>query len=494
MKRSLFGNAMANMVQMVAGTALLLLLYRYINMRLGTAALGIWSVVLAVGSASRLADFGISASVTRFVARYLALENEDGAAAAVETALLTLLIFFSLLLPFLYYPLKLALVHVFSGENLAQAQNLLPYALVSLGLAILSAVVQSGMNGIQRMDLRAGVVLASQFLFVLLAVRLIPSWGLVGLAWAQIIQGLISLIGGWLLLGRHLNRLSWAPFRWSRHHFREMLQYGVNVQAATLLMLVVDPLTKALMARFGGAEAAGLFEIANQIAMKLRSFVVIANQAIVPKISEMKEKSPQKIHTLYIKNFNFLFYLSLSVFIFPEILVGVLSYFFVGFVSESFIIVFAILSFAWIINIFTGPAYFINLGIGLPKRNTVAHAIMACTNPVLGWVLGSVLGGVGVALAFAIAVSAGSGFLMIDYQKRTGSSLGSLELHRHVNFIVISLALMVGGGWIWYRHPVLSVENGIVTGILMLAAMTILWQHPYRKKILEIFGRATLGN
>jgi O-antigen/teichoic acid export membrane protein len=69
MTRPLSSNAAANVLQALAGAALLFALYRYINTTLGVEQLGIWSVVLATASASRLADLGLSAGVTRFVAR-----------------------------------------------------------------------------------------------------------------------------------------------------------------------------------------------------------------------------------------------------------------------------------------------------------------------------------------------------------------------------------------------------------------------------------------
>ena len=56
MSRSLSSNAIANIVQALAGAALLFVLYRYINATLGVERLGVWSVVLATASASRLAQ------------------------------------------------------------------------------------------------------------------------------------------------------------------------------------------------------------------------------------------------------------------------------------------------------------------------------------------------------------------------------------------------------------------------------------------------------
>ena len=52
---------LANVLQALAGAALLFALYRYINTTLGVEQLGVWSVVLATASASRLADLGLSA-------------------------------------------------------------------------------------------------------------------------------------------------------------------------------------------------------------------------------------------------------------------------------------------------------------------------------------------------------------------------------------------------------------------------------------------------
>ncbi|RME28516.1 MAG: hypothetical protein D6800_03785 [Candidatus Zixiibacteriota bacterium] len=485
MKRTLFSNAMANVVQMVVGTALLLFLYRYINLELGTAALGIWSVVLAMSSASRLADFGISASVTRFVARYLALDEGKDAAKVVETALLTLLVFLVVALPLLYVPLKWILDHVFSGSNLKQAQALLPFALVSLGLAILSAVVQSGLNGIQRMDLRAGLVLAAQLIFVILAFRLIPSLGLIGLAWAQIVQGAVSLFGGWLLLGRHMIALPRLPIVWSRKHFREMLGYGVNVQAATLLVLALDPLTKALMARFGGAETAGFFEMANQIAIKVRTLIMAANQAIVPKVAQMKEKSPHLLTELSNNNYKIIFYLSPIILSLLYLSSGVLSIVLIGHIAHEFILILFILLAAWFINVFTGPAYFINLGIGRPGRNTISHAVMACVNLLLGWSFGAMFGGTGVAFAYAVALVAGSAILIIDHLRRSGTPFHRSMLKGHEFLLAITLLSITGGIWIWNTTMFLSDFDRIVLSIaLTFGVLLAAWLDPYRKLLI----------
>lgn len=483
-KRSLSSNAMANVVQMVISTALLFLLYRYINLRLGPSALGIWSVVLAMTSVSRLAELGISASVTQFVARYRALERDEDAAKVVETALLSLLIFLLVALPLLYIPLKWILSYVFSGSNLKQARALLPFALISLGLAFLSAVIQSGLNGIERMDLRAGLVLIAQLVLVIIAFSLIPSRGLIGLAWGQIFQGAVSLFGGWLLLRRHMDALPHMPMVWSRAHLREMLGYGMNVQAATFLMLAVDPLTKALIARFGGAETAGFFEMANQIALKVRTLIVAANEAIVPRVAQIKETTPHLLRNLYNSTYEVVFYILP---IFTSILYSttvITSKMLLGHINNDFNLILSILIAAWFFNVFCSPIYFINLGLSRPSRNTISHAVMACTNLFLGWFFGAMFGGMGVVFAYGGALVAGSAVLIIDHLRRSGAPF-DLDMLKWHKFLLITAVITIVGSIVISNAVLISDCARIILSLAFsLAVLAAAWLDPYCKVLI----------
>src|SRR5690554_1355823 len=90
-------NALASVIQMVCGAALLFALYRFINMTLGVEQLGVWSVVLATVAASHLADLGLSAGVTRFVARDRAREQDARAVRVVDTVIFTMAVLVALL-------------------------------------------------------------------------------------------------------------------------------------------------------------------------------------------------------------------------------------------------------------------------------------------------------------------------------------------------------------------------------------------------------------
>lgn len=477
--KSLARNALANVAQMVISAALVFVLYRYVNERLGAGALGIWSVVLATASASRVSDLGLSASVTRFVASFLARPEPAEAARVVETVFLTLFAVLAVFLPLLYYPLSRLLPHLFQGLSLEQARPLLPYALVSLWLSMIAAVFQSGLDGCQRMDLRAGVVVSGQGLMVVLAIWLIPEHGLIGLAWAQIAQGMFLLVVGWLLLRLSLQEMPWIPYRWSWRRLRQMLAYGVNVQIAGVFMLLFDPLTKALMARFGGVEAAGYFEMANQVVLKARSLIVAANQAVVPTVADLVERSPEKIQGFYRQNILVLTFVAIPAFALLDIWSGGLSWLLLGRLEPQFLFLLHVSALAWLINLFAGPAYFANLGSGRVGWNTISHVTMGTANGLLGWSLGLRFGAEGVAWAYAVALVTGSWLLVFAYQRRAGIGFRSMGWEGSGWLAVTGLIAVAG------THLVCAVTDDALvrfSGSLVasLFVMAAAWRHPVR--------------
>ncbi|HGX93493.1 MAG TPA: hypothetical protein ENK35_09285 [Candidatus Tenderia sp.] len=484
MSRPLAHNAMANILQMIASAVLLFILYRYINARLGTAALGVWSVVLATVSASRLATFGLGASVTRFVALYLARSRPDDAGQVIQTASLTLMVLLGLVLPLLYDPFHRLLPHLFDGQHLAQARSLLPYSLVALWFAISAAVFQSAFDGCQRMDLRAGLMIGGQVLMLAVALWLVPRLGLVGLAWAQIVQGLFLLIGGWLLLRRVLVDLPWAPWYWSWGKLREMLGYGTNVQATGVLMMLFDPVTKALMARFGGAEAAGYFEMANQVVLKVRSVIVAANQAVVPKVAELVETSPERMHSFYKRNMRILTFVALPTFALLLVWSGAVSWLLLGRVESEFIALIHAAAAGWFVNLFGVPAYFDNLGRGSVGWNTLSHATTGVINGALGWWLGSNFGAEGIAWAYALALMVGSAVLVLVYQIREAISLRALGLQVSTAMAIASAIAVTVSNWLWAGglgdDPLLLCVSAIGLSLVVAGAT---WFHPSRREI-----------
>jgi O-antigen/teichoic acid export membrane protein len=485
MSNRLVRNALANVLQMLVGAVLLLALYRYINTTLGVEQLGVWSVVLATVSASRLADLGLSAGVTRFVARDRARGEPARASQVIDTATLTLIASVGAMLPLLYPLLAKLLAHLFDTSHLTQAWEILPYALVSLWLTIVAAVFQGGLDGCQRMDLRAGLVVAGQALLLALALWFVPQRGLMGLAWAQIGQGLFLAVAGRLLLCRALPELPRLPRHWDKRVLWEMLGYGANVQAATVFMLLFDPLTKALMARFGGPAATGYFEMASQVVLKARGVIVAANQAVVPHVAVMAETEPAGLARLYRENMRVMILVALPAFALLIAWGGGVSWLIARAYQPEFVFLLGLLAVAYGFNILAGPAFFTNMGTGKVGWNTLVLVIMGALNAGLGWPLGGLYGEHGVAFAYAIALVTGSGVLVAVFRHSHGLGWYFESDREHLG-LVVACAAVVALGWIEPLRPATDEPAAIAVGLFVppLVLGLAVWFHPMRRQLL----------
>lgn len=483
-------NAVANILQMLAGAGLLFVLYRYINTTLGVEQLGVWSVVLATASASRLADLGLSAGITRFVARDLAREEPHRAADVIDTGAITLMLALGLILPALYPLLARLLPHLFETAYLLQALEILPYALLSLWFTIVAAVSQGGLEGCQRMDLRAGMVIAGQVILVGLAFWMVPRHGLIGLAWAQLAQGAFLVVVGRLLLRYALPKLPWLPSHWRFPVLREMLGYGLNLQAANLCMLLLDPVTKALMARFGGPAAAGYFEMANQVVLRMRALIVAANQAIVPRVAELAETEPTRLPALYHANVRALLFITLPAYTLLFSWTGIISWLLLGAVQAQFVLLLQLVILAWTLNTLNAPAYFMNMGTGRVGWNTFSHALMGATNATLGWFFGAAHGTEGVVFAYTSALIVGSLFLIISFHLHNRQDWRAWVASENIGLAALCLAVVVISSRspmsIGAPAPAETISLLLLPPMLLLAAV---WRHPLRKLASDRLNR-----
>ena len=102
-------NVIATITQVLISGAVFFVLYRYLYERLGVEQIGIWSLVLAATSISRIGDLGLSAGVVRFVAQAIGRRDTQRAADVIQTVTLTLGVFMAVLLAVGYSLFGLAL-------------------------------------------------------------------------------------------------------------------------------------------------------------------------------------------------------------------------------------------------------------------------------------------------------------------------------------------------------------------------------------------------
>ncbi len=415
---------MTSVGQTVASAGLMFVLYRAVLNALGADGLGVWSVVIATTGAARVAELGLAGSAVKYVAMYSAQRNAPRAGLAAETTVVSIAVGALVAALVAFVAVRPVLGWFIPAEGLADAQRLLPYACASLWLTSIGGAAQSALDGYHRYDLRNAALLVGQAVYVGLALVLMRTGGLVGLAMAQIVQGALVIALAWAALRRVTPEVSVVPHRWDRGLFREMLGYGAQYQGLAVLRMVYDPVTKACLSAFGGLSLAGFFEMASQAVLKLRALLVAAQQVLTPEIAERQEQRPDGVDEVFATANRLNWALCLALFGAVAAAAPLLSHLWIGRYVPSFVLFSALLAVGWGANALSGPGFFLLLGVGRLGPLLASHTTTAVVNVVAGVGLGLIFGGTGVVVGWTLSLVAGAVHLLVWLQRARHLPMG----------------------------------------------------------------------
>ena len=414
-KRQILVNAVMSVIQVVLNGGILFILYRFLLNTIGVERLGIWAVVLSTTSVVLIANSGLSGSVVKFVAKYVARGQDETVSRIIQTATISIGILLGFILLAVYPFANWLLSLVIPVANLKDALSILPYSLLSLWIMAIAGVSQSSLDGYQRIDLRSVLLIASSLFYLLLCFLIVPAYGLMGLAYAQVTQAFILLIGSWFLLKRCMRSLSIFPYKWDRKLFSEMVGYGLNFQVFSISQMFYEPITKVLLTKFGGIAMTGFYEMARAMIYQLRTLLVAATQVLIPTIADLQEKNPKYIQKVYKDSYCLLFYIAVPFFSLIIILTPIISQLWIGQYENVFVRFSILLAVGWFISTLTAPATFAFLGIGKLRWYTIGSVTIAVLNLSLGLLLGNIYGGTAVVAAWVFSLSLGSLISPISY-------------------------------------------------------------------------------
>lgn len=265
----------------------------------------------------------------------------------------------------------------------------------------------------------------------------------------------------------------------------ENAELWTNVQAATCFVLLLDPLTKALIINFGGPATAGYFEMAIQVVYKVRALIVATNRAIVPHVTYLAETLPTRVNDLYRENVRILVYMTLPAITLLIVWASSFSSLLVGSREKELVLLINIIAITWASNIFSGPAFFTNMGTGHVGWNTISLAIMGALNLCLGWLFGSLYGWHGVIFAYAISVIIGSLALIQVFQKKNNLDWKNMLDREHLQLFVICTAMAV-----FSQTTQFATTSGTITyiaGTIILPLLVVglaMWLHPLSRQLI----------
>jgi len=474
-------------IQVIVSAASIFVAYSFLLLTTGVEQLGILSLVVSVVAVIRIGEIGLSGSVVKFIASSLAKKELADAVTILGTCFISVAVILASALA-LGYPILVIVINNLVPEQ-PVAMQLLPFVMGWLWLSAISSIFQSALDGCNRGDQRGITNIVGSLIYVGTIILTVPLWGLIAVAYAQLIQAAAILALSWWLLRRHLPRLPIIRWQWNKKTFLSIVRYGLNYQIISVASALLDPFTKVFLTKFGGLSATGYFEMANRMIMQFRAIPVLANQVLVPIFAGLDETRGKGLSDAYLSNLRAVIYISVPYYAAIAAAIPLISLLWLGHFETSFVTFSLLLLAAWFNNNIAAPAYFAGLGTGQLGWNVIGQVAITTLNIVLGFSLGIVLGAVGVVIGYCIGLVVGSWIIVLGFQERYEIPMRKLLGEKEIPLVIMALA-GVAISWIIGSYGNSEGTRGAASAAMGLIAYALvvmlpIWRHPLRGTILE---------
>jgi O-antigen/teichoic acid export membrane protein len=493
-KRRIFINAFMSVLQIILVGGVLFFLYKFLLKTIGVEQFGIWSLVLSTTSVIQAANLGLSGSVVKFVAKYVARNELDKVSGVIQTTAISLAVIIGVLLIAGYPLLKIILRYIVPQNSIQLALAILPYAMVSIWLSVITGVFQSGIDGFQKIYIRNILLMTGSVFYAILCFLTAPRYGLFGLAYSQIINQGALFIASWFLLRKILPILPIIPIQWNKTIFKETINYGINFQAMYIAGLFSTPITKAFLSKFGTLSMVGYYEMSLRMIQQVGDLIHSANRVLIPAIADLQEKNPEKIRSIYLTNYNLLFYLALPIHTLLIISAPFISQIWIGHYEKQFVTFTILLSAGYFVNTLCAPSIISYLGIGTLRWVVVGNLSVAVLNFLFGIISGVLFDGYGVIVGWILSLSIGKIIILLSYHKIYKIPYKNLLPKDSLILSFLCLFMLIFALQIQLNLQSFNNFNtNLCIIVLSLLILTIpFYLHPMRKQLVEWLKESAL--
>jgi len=414
-------NAVFSVAGYLVSAAYLVALLPIIVHFLGTEQFGLWSLVLAVTGYVGLVDLGLSTSFVKYVAEYVAQDQDDQVNSVVRHGFLFYLALSGLLLlvGFLAGRLVFPLLSV-PPDQLELAWNAMMLALVAFGVNNLSFVFVSVLSGLQRLDAyNIFQTAVTSVRFLAIGLTLFLGGDLLAMMAADVAVSTASLLPLWILTKRFFPSLSVRLGEFDAAMFSRLVRFGGQLQASRLAEVVQTQFDKLLIARFLGLSLVGMYEFGSRPLARLRAFPMAAMAGLLPAMSALdSEDNQERILAGVVRSTRYVIVFGLPVFTFVAVFAQPIVRVWLG---EGFAlagIALQILAAGYLMSVVSAPLALAAQGRGEPRFQMQATLTQAVLNIILSLALIIAFGYAGAAAGTCLASITGSLLLIRLYGHR----------------------------------------------------------------------------
>lgn len=409
-------NAVSAGAQVLIVNMSFFLSYKIILNELGSSYLGVWTLLLSVSSFVGLANFGIGPLVLKIIAEAKINNLNSNVEKIIGTSGFITLSFSVIVAGAFYILYPILLKNVLDSNSLLLAKSLLPYIAISLVITAHVNLLGSFLDALQLTYKKNILLCMSSIMYILLTYVFIKEFGLLGAAYAWILQGLINYMLSIILLKSEIPYALRAFFKFNNPLFWEMIKQGSKMQIISIAGIFLEPVTKFFISKYLGVAVVGFYEIASRIVSVVKIIISNATQVIVPRFSIYRINGDVKNEvSLFTNTFNNVFFLSTISIV---ALIGcsrILAYIFIGENNIFFTQTIILLSCAWYVNLLAVPSYYTYIALGNVNTILVSHIVMSFLNLILCYCIGGFFQSQMLIGGWALAIIISSLIILVHF-------------------------------------------------------------------------------
>lgn len=416
--------------------------------KIGVAGYGTWAVFLAINGLTSLADLGLVGTLSKFVAEGYARRDYHGLTRLLNSGLTLFLLLDCVIVAAIWSTAPLLASRLFHGTTVSNSELvfLLRCFVAVIAANILTQLFASVTTGLQRLDLTNIVSTANTFISAFLAgFLLLRGWGLRGMVYGYIGSAFVTVAIYLIMVRRLLPEVVLNPMQFNRTEAKRMFGYSLRLYITQAAVMVHNQVEKIFLATLVGVASVGWYEIASDIALKIRAALGIILSPVLPAASELKALADEsRMRELYYRTHKYLALFGVPVVCYVVAVSNRFVELWLGPNMTVIAVPLSVLLAVNYLNLVTGPGFLIFAGSGYMKPGIQSAILGLVLNVVLSLVLIYKFGFAGAVVGTSAALIIAAAYFMAAFHRRTGYSISRVLRESYLKPIVCSIALLAG--------------------------------------------------
>ena len=414
--------------------------------KIGVAGYGTWAVFLAINGLTSLADLGLVGTLSKFVAEYHARRNFPALSRLLSSGLILFLLLDIVISTVLWAAIPRLTGLLFHGSAVPNTELvvLLRCFLIVIAANILTQLFASVTTGLQRLDLTHMMSAANVLLGALLGgLLLLRGWGLRGLVYGYIGSGILTVAVYLVMVRRLLPQVALNPLRFDKTEARKMFGFSLRLYVTQAAVAVHNQVEKVFLAMLVGVDSVGWYDIASDVALKVRGAIGLVLSPVMPAASELDALGDEtRMRELYYRSHKYLALFGVPVVCY----IAAVSHRFVElWLGPNLRMIALPLSVLLMVNFFnlaTGPGFLIFAGSGYMRPGVQSAILGIVLNVVLSLGLIHKFGFAGAVLGTSASVILASAYFMSMFNRRTRYSVSRVLQESYLKPICSSVLIL----------------------------------------------------